>query len=498
MMIETKQYAILQTLVITLGSLVFLLPSAVQAVEEVRVVDDTSAPNVEAAATLKTIEKLAEVMRDIQDSLLLKERRDDPIQSQISAEAYQKNIAEAIKKINAGSGCDSTFVQNYGVYYSCVTDFVVSDFLFGDRLNDIEQDTLFEIRYSLVNEHLNAQDGNYRSTLPTEETARAEMNPLDVVFATFTNCTNDPICLRDQVKNDLERSKQNTLENVSQSLDHNQGFKPQRLVRNVANANGETERQSFIVTPPGSLAAASNYVFGEVPISAPLIADEYGETVSQYITELGNQTFSSPFGSLALGGNLEFSIDIFGEEGNLSYVDALINDKPNENLPELQNPTEAALVAEQEYMLMQNFIADTITGLENTLATSSEKFDSCFDLELTEELVGVATTTEANIEISSTTLTILTVFQSQWNSTSDPALRQAIINTFEEYKRDGYFRTRVDNFELQLKFIDLEFGEMVDNFKIDIDRELIKCGGDAIYNINEDEEEEDTQNNDKP
>src|SRR5690606_7170621 len=106
----------------------------------------------------------------------------------------------------------------------------------------------------------------------------------------------------------------------------------------------------------------------EMPGLQLLNMDEFNEIASNLMNNLANQALQGLTGVLGLSGNPEYSSNVFGPEGNLSYVDALIQDNVTAYQTGMPNPISESLKVEQQYYSIQSYILNEIKELEDKLA----------------------------------------------------------------------------------------------------------------------------------
>jgi hypothetical protein len=170
-----------------------------------------------------------------------------------------------------------------------------------------------------------------------------------------------------------------------------------------------------------------------------------------------------------------------GPDGSLSYVDALIQDNITQYQTGGANAIKTSLAAEQRYYSLLRFILDEIKKLEDKLAANEELLPNCFDMQLTPELTKAKNDATINISVSSTTLSILTVLDQQFDSATDATVRNGVLTTYANYRNQGFFRTNYQNEELKISYIDMEFAQMTEKFRYDTAVERQRCGGSFDY-----------------
>lgn len=449
----------------------------------VRIIEDVSTTNVTNSIKNTLSNVLNGIIAEAQQSLTFKEFTLDPIAWNMSKQLQQQLTADTIAWVNSGDDGKPNFITNYSEHYENIADEVAAEFIFGEATDGLcSERASFEVQAALLRDYTEDIKGEKGLECSLDENggnlSNGSQHPLNVVMETFTNCANDPLCARLSNRAELLNKIATRQENEKQVLDYTRGFKPQRVCRSATNANGSGVEECDLVTPPSLIPDSVSFQVAEMPGLQLLNTDEFNEIVSGFMSNLTNQALGSINGLMSLGGNEEFSNNSFGPNGNLSYIDALVQDDVANQQSFTNNPIESALRAELRYQDLQEEILDEVVSLENRLANADNELGSCFDLELDGDLVAAGSSAIRNLEISSTTLAILMVLNTQYENSEDGNVRNAVLTTFREYEAEGYFRTQFENQDLELSFINFEFAEMVDEFTSETDSEIRGCDAD--------------------
>lgn len=448
----------------------------------VRIIEDVSTTNVTNSIKNTLSNVLNGIIAESQQSLTFKEFTLDPIAWNMSKQLQQQLTADTIAWVNSGDNGEANFITNYEKHYGEIADEVAAEFIFGSATDGLcSERSSFEVQAALLRDYTENIKGEkgLECTLDQGDTTGGDSeHPLNTVLKTFTNCANDPFCARLELRSELLDEIASKQENEKQVLDYTRGFKPQRVCQGTVNSNGDEIEECDLVTPPSLIPDAVSFQVAEMPGLQLLNTDEFNEIVSGFMSNLTNQALGSINGLMSLGGNEKYSNNVFGPSGNLSYIDALVQDDVSRQQSLTNNPIETALRAEVRYQDLQEEILDQVISLDNRLQNADNELGSCFDLELDQDLVAAGNSAANNLDISSTTLAILIVLNTQYQNADDGNVRNAVLTTFKEYEAEGIFRTEFENQDLELSYINFEFAEMVDDFTSKTDTEIRGCDAD--------------------
>src|SRR5690606_26595832 len=171
-------------------------------------------------------------------------------------------------------------------------------------------------------------------------------------------------------------------------------------------------------------------------------------------------------------GDPEFANKIFGPEGDLSYLDALIGDTVTVQAGTGSKPIKSALAAERKYASLQQQIINEVTETEGYLSTAKAA-GQCTSLELTGELANAKRDSINNLSVSSSTQATLTSLDQQYDATNDGAVKNAIMSAFMNAKNQGAFRDEYQNRQLESTYINYTFSLANEQFRC----EIVQCGG---------------------
>ena len=465
-------------------ALLFTPLSYSYAATEVKLIEDLT----KNALNLESIKDLSQSISAIQKTLERKEFLDDPLVWRVKEEA-QRSLHEQLLKWLGGEtpGQDGQipFIQNFSDFYQNIEDQVAGAYIFGDEtVNQCSEEQTHQARTATLNWYLEkrgdtaTQEQNQCQT----ETAEEELNAMDALFANYTNCERDAGCTVLDKTDGLARRIAAAKANATLEANLSGGFYPTKVCKNIETPGGGTEEKCYIANPLPLKADSTSFLLGELPALQLLQMDEFNEVVSNFMSNLTNQALRGAAGVLGLSGNSEYSQNIFGPEGNLSYADALGQDDISQYQTLGANPIKEALDAEIVYASLQGEILFEIEKLEDRLVENEDEFPSCFDLPLSDELVEAKDNADNNLEVSSTTQAILIVLNDQYENATENSVRTAILGTFYNYENQGYFRTEEENEELELTYINAELARLVDRFRYEMAVERFNCGGNFDYN----------------
>lgn len=456
----------------------------------VQIISDVSKPALESAIrnTLTAI-STNKISGDIAE-LIFKEMKLDPNSWNIGKQLQQQLTAEMLKWLGGqqpGQNGEVPFVQNYAEHFQNQIDHNVGDYLYNDRAGDTSrqcnQEKSHRVIVSLQNGYADMRQRalNGGALKCGGEDFGQYDTALDKLLGDFLECR-DELCSYFAGMKELADRNAIAIANERDAINNARGFKPQRICDEVEDADGRVRRRCDIVNPPSLAADAAAFNLIELPGLSLLNIDEFDEVISNLMSNLTNQAIGGLTGVLGLSGNPNYSQNVFGDNGDLSYAEALARDDLSKyQSGTARNPIEEARKAEQDYYNLQSDILAIIAELEARLENNTEEFNGCFDMELPQDLVKTKEESTLNLNVSSTTLAILTNLNQQYASSTDTFIKNSVLSTFTQLKNQGFFRTSYQNEELKITFIDLTFAQWVNKFLYDMSEERVDCGGSADY-----------------
>jgi hypothetical protein len=383
-----------------------------------------------------------------------------------------------------GQNGQAAFVQNYGKYYGQLSDAVAGEFIFGDRISGLcapEDDHQIKVQVYESYVQQRKEDEGEIFQCSDEKNNEPEDSDLDRMFFGIMSCS-DANCAGFKAEYKLAVKQLNAFANEKQVLDYSRGMKTQKVCQTVSgSANTATSTECGLVTPAYLAADTTSFQLAQLPGLQLLQMDEFNEIVSNLMSNLTNQALTGLTGVLGLSGNPTYSSNVFGEGGNLSYVDALIADDITSYQTVTGNPIKEALDVEKEYQVMLKEIAAELKIIEDKLAADTAQFSGCFDLTLTNELKDAKANNVTGLAIASTSIAILTTLDTEYASSTNASAKGAVMSAFISYKNQGLFRTAYDNQQFRVTYLDYTFAQMADIFRYDIAVERQACGGEFDY-----------------
>lgn len=450
----------------------------------VSIVSDTAQTTI--LNTLKTaLIEISTALTGIEiASLNLKETVLDPIAWNMAKQLQQQLTGNLLKWLGGqlpGQNGQAPFVEIYGEHYKSIADAVAGEFISGNRISGLcspEEDFKVkeQVYYAFVKSRSESEGQIFQCS--DEDNDAPEDSDLDRMFQSMMTCS-DSTCAGFKAIQELAIAQVNAFANEKQALDYSRGMKVQKVCRETGGS--ATSTKCGYVTPAYLSADSVSFQLAELPGLQMLQTDEFNEVVSNLMSNLTNQAITGLTGVLGLSGNPNYSMNVFGEGGNLSYVDALLADDISRYQTPTANPITEALEVAIDYRSMLEEMLDDIADLESRLAADTAQFSPCFDLTLTQDLTQAKAEATSNMVIASTSIAILSTLNQQYASTTNASERGAIMNTFISYRDQGLFRTEYDNRRFETTYLDYTFAQWVDKFKYDIAVERQSCGGEFNY-----------------
>lgn len=461
----------------------------------IKIVSDTSATAV-TTALQNTLARVFDGISSQQlESINLKEMVLDPIAWNMGKELQKQMTGEVLKWVGGqlpGQNGKPPFVQIYSDFYTDVKAEVAMDVTFGSELTGLcSEKEEFDIRQQTYQAYIKSRSNQEIFSCTDQSSADSENgNLLEQMFRGTVACDGVSVCAGYKAEHHLALRQANAVTNEKQTLDYSRGMLPQKVCREVDDGNGVPRQVCEIVNPLFLAADNLSFQLTEVPSLQLLGMDEFSEIVSDFMTSLTNEAVTGISslasgvdftGVLGLSGNPGYTNLLFGSDGGLSYVDSLINDQPPSNTGNDSNPIYDSLVSELQNLSMQTYIFNEVSALKNKTEENKILFGTCYDLELTAELTKALNDATSNIQVSSTSVAILTTLNEQYTNAQNASIANSVMSVYIKYRNQGIFRTQQQNLELQTTFIDYTFKVMVEQFKYAIATEQESCGGEFDY-----------------
>lgn len=469
-----------------------LLGSVLGGGEPVRIVSDVAPTTI--TNTLKTaLIELRTALTGISiDSLNLKETVLDPIAWNMAKQLQQQLTGNLLKWLGGqlpGQNGQVPFIQDYSEYWGDLFDEVTGQLLSDNTLTGLcSEEEDFQIKVRVYETYVATRSDDepiFQCSDDTNDAASTtHRSAVDKLLAKSIECS-DVTCAAYYAEYKQALAVANSFANEDKLTDLTKGMIPQRVCREeqipLPNGGTTTSRPCELVSPAFITPDTVSFNLTQLPGLQLLQMDEFNEIVSNLMSNLTNQAVTGLTGVLGLSGNPTYSRNVFGEGGNLSYVDALIADDIASYQTVTGNPIREALDAEKDYQTMLKKIAAEIKIIDDKLAADTAEFAGCFDLELTPELEEAKASNITGLAIASTSIAILTTLDAQYASSTSASAKGAVMSTFISYKNQGLFRTDYDNQQFKITYLDYTFAEMADKFRYDIAVERQSCGGEFDY-----------------
>lgn len=417
-------------------------------------------------------------------SLNFKETVLDPIAWAVAKELQQQLTGNLLKWLGGqleGQDGQVPFVQNYSDHYQKIADKVAGDFIFGDELSGLcSEEEDFLVKEAVYDDYVKSKNSDSGEAMFQCVGEDEDEDVLSSMVRKIATC-NTAICGQYAGRKNLALRQLQAIENETFILDQSGGMLPTRVCQDTEGSNGSSS-DCKIVNPLFLAKDSVSFQLTELPGLQLLNMDEFNEVASNLMSNLTNQALTGLTGVLGLTGNSSYgSNNVFGTDGNLSYADALIEDDISNYQSGGKNPTTDSLNAERRYFSLLTNIANEIKDVDNRLVANEAEFSGCFDMELTNDLVLAKEKNISDLAVSSTTLSILEILNSQYENATSNSVKSAVTSTYSDYESQGFFRTDYQNQEFELVYINLEFAEMIDRFKYDMAVKRQSCGGSFDY-----------------
>lgn len=417
-------------------------------------------------------------------SMNLKETVLDPIAWNMAKQLQQQLTGNLLKWLGGqlpGQNSQVPFVQNYGEHYESLADAVAGEFISGNRISGLcSPEENFKATEQVYYAHVQSRSESEGEIFQCSDDNNndPEDSDLDRMFQSMMTCS-DATCAGFKAKYKMAIVQVNAFDNENRVLDYSRGMKVQKVCREVGGSASSTK--CGYVSPAFLSSDSVSFQLAELPGLQMLQTDEFNEVVSNLMSNLTNQAMTGLTGVLGLSGNPQYSANVFGDGGNLSYVDALLADDISRYQTATANPITAALKAARDYRTMLDKILADIKGLEDKLAADTAEFAPCFDLTLTPDLIQAKSNATSSLSVASTSIVILATLDQQYASSTNASERGAIMSTFIGYKNQNLFRTEYENQQFRITYLEFTFAQWVDKFKYDTAVERQSCGGSWDY-----------------
>ncbi len=438
-------------------------------------VSDTSVTN----ALKNTLAALGieKVSGDISE-LITKEKILDPIQWAMSKQFQQQLTGDVLKWLGGqlpGQNGAVPFVQDYVEHYLGISVEIGGSFIFDGELSGLcsdEED--FVVKEQVYKFLANNQTVDGQLFSCPDDNADQSEDTLARMARRISTCST-PVCAQYEAKRELALRQLQAVENERDLLDRTKGMLAQKVCNTATDALGISRTDCNIVSPPSLSSDALTFNLVDLPGLQLLNMDEFNESVSNLMANLTNQALTSVTGALGLTGNPTYSNNVFGSSGTLSYVDALQQDNVSDYQSFDASPIDDSLTAEQTFFQIQQEIISEVNRVEAENNDHVQEFGSCYDLSLTSELEDARSSAQDDLDISATTIAVLSTLKEQYDAATDSATKVSLLGLYQQYNTQGLFHTDLQNQDLVVSYLDSTFAEMIDLFEYDMSVEVQKC-----------------------
>jgi hypothetical protein len=471
--------------------------------DPVRIVSDVSETTI--LNTLKTtlIEAATALSTSNIQSLNLKETLLDPVAWNLAKQMQQQLTGDLLKWLGGqqpGQNGQAPFIQNFSEHYTEVMDQVAGDVIFNDLTGSCTPAQDFQAQRAAYEAYVRNRAGQEAFSCPAENANTATRgNLLERMFKNTVDCDGTTACAALKGERIVAERVANAVSTERDIAQITGGMQPQRVCGSVTDPGGGVSTDCRIVNPLYLSRDAVSFQLTQVPSLQLLQMDEFNEIVSNFMSNLTNQAVQGLTGVLGLSGNPDFANNVFGPDGDLSYVGALLQDDIVQYQNPGTNPIKESLAAERKNRTLQTSVRDQVTTLENKNNTNKQTYGTCYNLAVPSTLAQAKTNAVTAIQNSNTAINLLTTLDTQYSS-KEPGVRNAALATYMNYRGQGMFRDEHQNQQFELTFVNYTFAVAIDRLKYDIATEQKDCGGPFDYNgalAEEDEEDEDEEEDDE-
>jgi hypothetical protein len=254
---------------------------------------------------------------------------------------------------------------------------------------------------------------------------------------------------------ELDQRITNALGLEKDQLDWSGGFLSQKKCVDVATPDGGTKQNCSIVTPGATISEALNKSLGAGQ-DALIEADEIDEILSALFAQLAERAFTGVDGLLGLSQ---------GSSSGNSYLDQ-VNTGGGASVgftyTNRTNLIQEAINTENKAANIQRQIIEMINDVENDI-------DSDCSLDLTDDLEDMRDSAQAELASSNVILGTLNSLNSQYISTTDPAIKNDIYLDYLDLESAGYVHSAFDLISFETALVEAELE--VEDFEEEIDDE---------------------------
>lgn len=418
------------------------------------------------------------------ESLVLKEFTLDGIARNVAQSALNQVTADMIKWVNSGFNGSPAFVTNLGEFLLNVSDKAAGEFISGQALDNLCEPSRFQVKTAALIQYTEEARGTYTPQCTLENVPGVNIEEFvqgdfskggwHAFFELTVGNNNDPTKAYLDAITKRNEITQNAKELQQQELGWGDGFLSPKTCETIENATGFSKERCQTTTPGAIIRDALAFHIGEVPALRLLEINEVDQALSGLASSLTNQAISGTFGLLGLGGNSQFSNNTFGN-GSQSYADALASVQLQAGVGTSRNPFSEPVAAEEEYAAMQREIIKSIEDLGTEAEDRENESPACFDFELPETLETDLEDAKLNLQVSLVVLEALKELETQYANAPSGAVQNALFEQYQELRAAGLLRTKYENAQLRIEFIDFVLADRLALAQAGIDTEAESC-----------------------
>jgi len=407
----------------------------------------------------------------------------------IAQQALEQMTTDMIAWVNSGFDGEPAFVTDLEKHLLGIQDAVAAEFIYGAGLGAVCTPFKIDLIGAIANQYrAQRNSGNSGGTSQPNDAYSCTADKIPggnqaaflsgnfnaggwaMWFETVLNPEkNTPVGVKASADNDLRNAAAKAIAIEQTELDWAGGIKSQKV------CNGPLD--CTIVTP-GSLIKDQITAHLNIPINRLLQADEMNEVIGALFGNLANEAITGVNGLLGLGGNASFSANVYGTSGNLSYLDAVREERENTNNSAQvgSNQIESALRTEAQVLELQLAIVTALDEVSTYFLDEREPYedDSCWQLEfpvaLTDTLNELLEEVPATINTVVTLEALLETYEKSENTTA----QMNALRTLSEMQRNGDIAGRTAQIQYDF-YLKSELRTEVRDFVEDIDDEVDSC-----------------------
>lgn len=399
----------------------------------------------------------------------------------IAQQALEQMTTDMIEWVNSGFDGEPVFITDLEKYFTDVLDDVAGEFVYGEQLSTVCTPFRINVVTAIAEEYQqqrseeavqkevactvdSIEGGNQQAFLSGSFTAGG----WSMWFETVLNPQNTPVGAKLAGKLEFEKEALKAMNIAKTEADYGDGVKSQKV------CNGPLD---CTITTPGSLIKDQITKRLNIPIDRLLQADEMNEVIGALFGNLANEAVMGVNGLLGLGGNTSFTANVYGTGGNLSYLDAVREERANTQPGQTGgNKIEEALRIETQVLELQLAIVTELDQLSTEFLDAREPFedDSCWALEFPESLSDKLD--ELLVEVPETIGAVvkLEALLENYDENAGAQAQMQILQQLSNMQRDGELsgRTAVIQYDFYLKS---ELRSEATKLREDIDDEVDSC-----------------------